>query len=267
MIESSVNWAALILHRLRKKNTETPYVARVSLLEGHVSPGKAPQTELGTVVTERWYTAPGVQRTEIRHDGIVGTLFMPPGESEVRRVHWQVSGRQLEASPTALISPAGPGPFPAMLDMWGMGGGLMEYRAALFASRGYATLALAYIGHKDLPGDPKRINVGNSYFRVGAWWGFYSLILHYICDMCRSCYFLKINFFVVVVGFCFVFLCSQHSICSRTTLRSVLIESGSLASPSASTWLSVLQLNLMLLWVCLCHPSVRFMHILPLETH
>lgn len=123
--------------RLRKKNTETPYVARVSLLEGHVSPGKAPQTELAAVVTERWYTAPGVQRTEIRRDGIVGTLFMPPG----------------------------PGPFPAMLDMWGMGGGLMEYRAALFASRGYASLALAYIGHKDLPGDPKRINVGNSYFR------------------------------------------------------------------------------------------------------
>lgn len=70
--------------RLRKKNTETPYVARVSLLEGHVSPGKAPQTELAAVVTERWYTAPGVQRTEIRRDGIVGTLFMPPGESEAQ---------------------------------------------------------------------------------------------------------------------------------------------------------------------------------------
>lgn len=41
----------------------------------------------------------------------------------------------------------------------------MEYRAALFASRGYASLALAYFGHKDLPGDPKRVNVGNSYFR------------------------------------------------------------------------------------------------------
>lgn len=59
----------------------------------------------------------------------------------------------------------------------------MEYRAALFASRGYATLALAYIGHKDLPGDPKRMNVGNSYFRVGAWLGFYSLILHYMYDV------------------------------------------------------------------------------------
>lgn len=149
-------------------------------MEGHVSLGEAPRTELAAVVTERWYMAPGVQRTEIRQDGIVGTLFMPPGESEVRHIHRQVSGWQLEASPNALISPAGPGPFPAMLDMWGMGGGLMEYRAALFASRGYASLALAYIGHKDLPGDPRRMNVGDLYFRVGACWGFYSLILTYV---------------------------------------------------------------------------------------
>lgn len=77
-------------------------------------------------------------------------------------------GGKLKTSPAALTSPAGPGPFPAMLDMWGMGGGLMEYRAALLASRGYASLALAYIGHKDLPGDPKRMNVGDLYFQVGG---------------------------------------------------------------------------------------------------
>lgn len=56
----------------------------------------------------------------------------------------------------------------------------MEYRAALFASRGYASLALAYIGHKDLPGDPKRMNVGDLYFKVGGCWGFSSLFLHYV---------------------------------------------------------------------------------------
>lgn len=44
----------------------------------------------------------------------------------------------------------------------------MEYRAALLASRGYTSLALAYIGHKDLPGDPKRMNVGDLYFKVGG---------------------------------------------------------------------------------------------------
>ncbi|KAK7916066.1 hypothetical protein WMY93_011827 [Mugilogobius chulae] len=90
---------------------------------GHVSPDLS-GSELASVSIERWYTAPGVRRIEIRQDGLVGTLFLPPG----------------------------PGPFPAMLDLWGMGGGLVEYRSALMASRGYASFALAYFGHKDLPG-------------------------------------------------------------------------------------------------------------------
>lgn len=63
--------------------------------------------------------------------------------------------------------PAGPGPFPAMLDLWGMGGGLQEYRSSLLASRGYASFCLAYFGHKDLPGPPNRMNVGDSYFKAG----------------------------------------------------------------------------------------------------
>ncbi|XP_017271253.1 bile acid-CoA:amino acid N-acyltransferase-like [Kryptolebias marmoratus] len=124
--------------RLRKRNVETPFVVRISLLEGHVSPGEGQTTELAAVTAERWYLTPGVKRTEIRQNGIVGTLFIPPG----------------------------PGPFPAMLDMWGMGGGLPEYRASLFASRGYASLSLAYIGHKDLPGRPNCLTVGDSYFKA-----------------------------------------------------------------------------------------------------
>ncbi|XP_049893163.1 bile acid-CoA:amino acid N-acyltransferase-like isoform X5 [Epinephelus moara] len=123
--------------RLRKKNVETPYVVLMSLLEGHVSPSERQSTELAAVTTERWYMAPGVQRKEIRQDGIVGTLFLPPG----------------------------PGPFPAMLDLWGRGGGLVEYRSALFASRGYASLSLTYLNHKDLPGLRSRINVGDPYFK------------------------------------------------------------------------------------------------------
>ncbi|XP_031178736.1 bile acid-CoA:amino acid N-acyltransferase-like [Sander lucioperca] len=138
--------------RLRKKNVETPYVMLLSLLEGHVSPSKRQSTELAAVITERWYMAPGVRRTEIRQDGVVGTLFLPPG----------------------------PGPFPAMLDLWGMGGGLVEYRSALLASRGYASLSLAYIGHKDLPGSPTRINVGDSYFESA----FHLLQAH--CQVCAD---------------------------------------------------------------------------------
>ncbi|XP_058487796.1 bile acid-CoA:amino acid N-acyltransferase-like isoform X1 [Solea solea] len=123
--------------RLRKKNVQTPYVVHISLCDGHVSPRERQSTELAAVTAERWYMAPGVKRIEIRQNGIVGTLFLPPG----------------------------PGPFPAMLDLWGMGGGLPEYRSALFASRGYASLSLAYIGHKDLPGPHNSLNVGDIYFK------------------------------------------------------------------------------------------------------
>ncbi|XP_047437859.1 bile acid-CoA:amino acid N-acyltransferase-like [Mugil cephalus] len=123
--------------RLRKKNVETPFIVHISLLEGHISPGDGKVTELAAATTERWYMAPGVRRIEVRQNRVVGTLFLPPG----------------------------PGPFPAMLDLWGMAGGLVEYRAALFASRGYASLSLAYFGHKDLPGPQNSINVGDLYFK------------------------------------------------------------------------------------------------------
>nr|XP_046240082.1 bile acid-CoA:amino acid N-acyltransferase-like isoform X2 [Scatophagus argus] len=124
--------------RLRKKNVETPFVVQVSLLEGHVSPSERQSAELAAVTTERSYMAPGVQRIDIRQDGVVATLFLPPG----------------------------PGPFPAVLDLWGLIGGLTEYRSGLFASRGYASLSLAYLGHQDLPGPPNHINVGESYFKA-----------------------------------------------------------------------------------------------------
>uniref|UniRef100_A0A668ABW8 Uncharacterized protein n=1 Tax=Myripristis murdjan TaxID=586833 RepID=A0A668ABW8_9TELE len=124
-------------------STEAPYVVHISLLEDHVSPSETLKDngqsgELAASTVERFYMAPGVKRVEIRQNGVVGTLFLPPG----------------------------PGPFPAMLDLWGMGGGLYEYRSALFASRGFASLSLAFLGHKDLPGPLNRINVGDKYFKV-----------------------------------------------------------------------------------------------------
>ncbi|XP_069394195.1 bile acid-CoA:amino acid N-acyltransferase-like [Paralichthys olivaceus] len=123
--------------RLRKKNVATPYITYISVLDGHVSASETQGAELAVVTAERWFMAPGVRRIEIRQNALVGTLFLPPG----------------------------PGPFPAMLDLWGMGGGLVEYRSALFASRGYASLSLAYIGHKELPGPQNCINVDDSYFK------------------------------------------------------------------------------------------------------
>ena len=58
----------------------------------------------------------------------------------------------------------GPGPFPALLDLWGGGGGLVEYRSALLASRGFLSLALEYLTIKTA--DSSSRNVGNAYFEV-----------------------------------------------------------------------------------------------------
>nr|WP_179400826.1 acyl-CoA thioesterase/bile acid-CoA:amino acid N-acyltransferase family protein [Burkholderia guangdongensis] len=60
--------------------------------------------------------ADGVTRREIREHGVVGTLYLPPGA----------------------------GPHPAVMILNGSGGGINEPRAALYASRGYAALALGY---------------------------------------------------------------------------------------------------------------------------
>lgn len=51
----------------------------------------------------------------------------------------------------SLLLPAGAGPFPAVLDLYTLGGGLSEKRAALLASRGFVVLALALYGHDDMP--------------------------------------------------------------------------------------------------------------------
>ncbi|KAK3512637.1 hypothetical protein QTP70_018771 [Hemibagrus guttatus] len=132
--------------RLRKKDVETPYTVDVSVLEGHISPlnsskdeqiRRKHECELATVSLHRWYMAPGVRRIEIRQNRVVGTLFLPPG----------------------------PGPFPAVVDLWGLAQGLIEYRAALIASHGLACMTLSYFDHKDLPGPRKRINVGDSYLK------------------------------------------------------------------------------------------------------
>ena len=66
---------------------------------------------------------PDVDRTEIREEGLVGTLFVPKGAKNK----------------------------PGIIDLTGSGGGLNEIRAALFASHGYVTFALAYFGSESLP--------------------------------------------------------------------------------------------------------------------
>ncbi|XP_076860803.1 peroxisomal succinyl-coenzyme A thioesterase-like isoform X5 [Brachyhypopomus gauderio] len=120
--------------RLRKKDVLSPRVFHISVYDGHVSQGFAQLTALASLVIERWYMAPGVQRVDIREKGVRGTLFIPPG----------------------------PGPFPGVLDMWGGGGGLVEYRSALLASHGFASMALEYLS----PGELRKIKADINYFEM-----------------------------------------------------------------------------------------------------
>uniref|UniRef100_A0A4W5QUT1 Acyl-CoA thioesterase 19 n=1 Tax=Hucho hucho TaxID=62062 RepID=A0A4W5QUT1_9TELE len=118
--------------RLRKKEVHTPMLVHISVYRGHMSQGFKEQVALASVVTERWYMSPGVRRVDITEGGITGTLFLPPG----------------------------PGPFPGVLDMWGGGGGLVEYRAALLASHGFAVMAISYF----FPDHKKNTTIGYPYF-------------------------------------------------------------------------------------------------------
>ncbi|XP_068170588.1 bile acid-CoA:amino acid N-acyltransferase-like [Antennarius striatus] len=129
--------AALDILSMRKKNVETPSVTLVSVLEGHVTPSEGHGNELTAITIERWYMAPGVRRIKVCQNGIKATLFLPPG----------------------------PGPFPAMLDLWGLGRQLVETRSALLASRGYASLSLAYLGRNNSHGLENRMCVDHSYFQ------------------------------------------------------------------------------------------------------
>ncbi len=82
----------------------------------------------------------GVTRREVREEGLVGTLF----------------------------TPAGPGPHPAVLVLNGSGGGINEPRAALYASHGYAALALGYF---KAPGLSDYIsNTPLEYFETALHW-------------------------------------------------------------------------------------------------
>ncbi len=98
----------------------------------------------GRVVAEARHTrlavAPGVVRREVRERGLNAVFFIPPG----------------------------PGPFPTIVLLSGSGGGLSEPQAALYASHGYAALALAYFRGDGLPHDLLRIPL--EYFETAIAW-------------------------------------------------------------------------------------------------
>lgn len=120
--------------RLRKMNVCSPLLYTISVYSGHVTEGFRDRAPLASALVERWYMAPGVQRISVKENAVRGTMFLPPG----------------------------PGPFPGVLDMWGGGGGLIEYRAAILASHGFAAFALEYFG----PGEMETTEMQIKYFET-----------------------------------------------------------------------------------------------------
>jgi dienelactone hydrolase len=89
---------------------------------------------------ERRVAGPGVTRHPVRAEGIVGTLFLPPGD----------------------------GPHPAVIVLNGGGGGIDEYRGAILASHGYAALNLGYFAMEGLPRG--LVNIPLEYFENAIRW-------------------------------------------------------------------------------------------------
>ncbi|KAM6202011.1 peroxisomal succinyl-coenzyme A thioesterase-like [Rhynchocyon petersi] len=106
--------------RFFKRDVQTPFLVELEVLEAHKP---EPRRVLGQTVHRRDFLPPGVRREPVRAGRVRATLFMPPGR----------------------------GPFPGIIDIFGIGGGLFEYRASLLAGHGFATLALAYYEYEDLP--------------------------------------------------------------------------------------------------------------------
>ena len=108
-----------------------PLVTTISAVTG---------THTLTATLTQHLMADGVQRIEVREDGLVGTLFLP----------------------------ATPGPHPAVMILNGSGGGINEPRGALYASRGYIAFALGYF---KAPGLSDYIsNTPLEYFKKGLDW-------------------------------------------------------------------------------------------------
>lgn len=100
----------------------------------------APDGTRAELILERRAVGPGVTRWPIRNDGLVGTLFLPPGG----------------------------GPHAGVLVLGGGGGGIDEFRGAMLASHGYAALNLGYFGMSGLPRG--LVNIPLEYFEQAIVW-------------------------------------------------------------------------------------------------
>ncbi|XP_060894429.1 acyl-coenzyme A thioesterase 1-like [Labrus mixtus] len=105
--------------RFQKTKSMNPHVVKFSVHEGEEE-GKG--RTLAEQTNERLLIGDGVSRIPVKEGNIRGVLFTPPG----------------------------PGPFPAVLDLYTFGGGLSEKRASLLANRGFVALTVPLYGHDDM---------------------------------------------------------------------------------------------------------------------
>ncbi|ULU10203.1 hypothetical protein L3Y34_014488 [Caenorhabditis briggsae] len=90
---------------------------------------------VGTLIDETYikkhWMHPKLERIEMEDDGFCATLFKPPGD----------------------------GPFPAVLDLSGTGGGIHEHKGAMLASEGFVVLCVAFFQYKYLPNKMEEVNM------------------------------------------------------------------------------------------------------------
>ncbi|XP_022109427.1 acyl-coenzyme A amino acid N-acyltransferase 2-like [Acanthaster planci] len=122
------------------KDVTNSVKVNLSLHNGHLD-NKALQTaeSEATATAERWYMGKNVERTRVHSGRLRGALFKPKGS----------------------------GPFPGVIDMFGIGG-LVEFRAAMLASHGLACFALPHSSYEDLPLTNEVIHL--EYFKEAIDW-------------------------------------------------------------------------------------------------
>ncbi|EDO34825.1 predicted protein [Nematostella vectensis] len=123
--------------RLSKRDVTKPYMVKLEVFSGN---DEEPKDLITMATFRRHFMSKGVRRIPIREGRIRGTLFVPQGN----------------------------GPFPAIMDMFGTAGGLIEFKAALLASHGFLAFALAYFDYDDLPKVVTEIKL--EYFEEAAHW-------------------------------------------------------------------------------------------------
>ncbi|XP_053395998.1 acyl-coenzyme A amino acid N-acyltransferase 2-like [Mercenaria mercenaria] len=108
--------------RLVKKDVSTPMNFSIKVYPDNQNKATLMHQPLTETSVQRLYKKPGVKRIPLAGK-FKGTIFIPEGD----------------------------GPFPGLIDMYGALVSLVETRAALLASHGYATLALSYLYGEGLP--------------------------------------------------------------------------------------------------------------------